>query len=392
MKRLLALVLSYNLRSTTIRGVDAVATLLAFALTAAVTVIVNGLDRGIERAFASSGSEDVLVFTRRNAIAEVQGWITVDTARLVSTLDGLEAPVSRELAVSASFERRDASQFRNLVVRGVDASGIALRTSFRLVEGRTPNARAAEVIAGRRAGERYKGLKVGESFTFGKFTFRTVGAFETGGPSDSEVWGNPSDVQAAFDRAETFTAVRARLKGANADERTRSFERVLAQVANDPRLPFQVEREREYYAKQEESAAEIPRALGRVLALFMAIGAGFGAMNTMYARVASRTREIATLRALGWGKPVIVLAFVAEASWLGLLGGIVGAALALPANGISAGATALTNLSEIDFAIAVTPDGLAQGVLLAVAVAALGGILPALNAARLPIATALKEL
>src|SRR5271170_1543528 len=203
MRRLLKLIVLYNLRSATVRSADALATLLAFALTSAVAVVVNGLDRGIEKAFATSGSDDVLVFTRRNAIAEVQGWIGLDTAKLVATLEGIEGPISREVAASASFKRRGADQLRNLVVRGVDATGMSLRRGFRLVEGRLPTARAAEVIAARRASERYDGLRTGETFTFGRYTFRTVGVFEAGGPNDSEVWGAPQDVQAAFDRAET---------------------------------------------------------------------------------------------------------------------------------------------------------------------------------------------
>lgn len=390
--RLLRLILRYNLRSLSVRSADAVTTLLGIALTSAVVVIVMALDRGIAKAFAVSGSSDVVIFMRRSAVAEVQGWLDHETAKLIATLDGVREPVSKEVVTSATFRRRDGGQMKNIIVRGIDAEGIDIRPSFRLLAGRLPSSKAAEVVVARRIADRYVGLGLGETFSFGRYTFAVVGIFEAGGPNDNEIWGSTADVQAAFDRAQSFTSIRARLAGATDSEREASLARLKREVAENPRLPLQVQRESVYYARQEESAAELPKVLGRLLAVFLAIGAGFGAMNTMYGRVVSRTREIGTLRALGFGRRVIVASFVLEAALLGTVGGTLGAALVLPAHGFSSTATALTNFSEVTYSLSITPDGILAGLVLAASVGVLGGILPALHASRMEIPVALKEL
>jgi ABC-type antimicrobial peptide transport system permease subunit len=387
----IALIFRYSLRSLRVRLVEAVLSLLGLALTAAVVVLVAALDQGIQDAFATSGSDDVVIVQRRGAESEVQGWLDGETATLVGTLEGLAGPASREVVVSRTFERRGSARRANVLVRGLEPAGYGLRRGFKLVQGRLPSGRDAEVIAGSRSSERYVGLGVGESFTVGKLTFRVVGAFEAGGPIDNEVWGASVDVQAAFMRHDTFTCVRARLAGESAEERSAALARLEQAIASDPRNPVHLTRESDYYALQEASAAEIPKLLGRALAIFLGLGAGLASMNTMYARIGARAREIGTLRALGYPKAAIVVAFVAESTFLGLLGGAIGVLLSLPAHGFSSTATPLTNFSEVTFRLAITRGGIVAALVLSALVGALGGLLPARHAACMEIQRALRD-
>jgi ABC-type lipoprotein release transport system permease subunit len=391
MGRALSLVFKYNLRSLAVRGTDAIMTLAGIALCSAVVVIVSALDEGIERAFVSSGSNDVALLLRRGAPTETQGRIDLEAANLVRTLEGIEGEPSREVVVICNLPKKADGKPANVLVRGIEAPGIALRSGFKLVQGRMPAASGAEVIAGRRMSERVTGLGLGETFAFGKSRFTVVGLFEAGGTADSEVWAPPELVQTAFDRAGNYSSVRVKLAGVTDEQRQASLARLQVQLEGNARVPLRVQRETAYYASQEENAAAIPKALGALLALFIAIGASMGAMNTMYGRVAARGREIATLRALGYKRPAIVLAFTAESMFLSLLGGALGCVLALPANGWTTATTAISTLSEVTFELKIGPTGVAEALILSAAVGLIGGVLPALSAARRSIAGALRD-
>lgn len=387
----ISLVVRYNLRSLTVRSTDALMTLFGIALAAAVVVIVSALGSGIERAFTTSGSDDVAIVLRKGAKTEVQGRIDLEAASIVATLDGIVGTPSKEVVVLVTLPRRDTGAASNVLVRGLAPHGIALRPSFRLVAGREVQGGAAEVIAAKKISERFEGLGLGESFAFGRYRFQVVGLFEAGGTADSEVWGPLPEVQAAFDRKEGFSSVRLRVAGATSRDRAASFERLEREVAANPRLPLTLSRETDYYKDQEESASDLPKMLGSVLAVLMAIGGAFGAMNSMYARVASRTREIGTLRALGWRRPQIVSAFLVEALVLGLAGGAIGVLLALPVEGLGSNTTSVLALNEVSFVFHVTKGGIAGGLALAGAIGVVGGLLPALKAARLGIPEALRD-
>jgi ABC-type lipoprotein release transport system permease subunit len=391
MGRALGLILKYNLRSVAVRGTDAIMTLAGIALCAAVVVVVNALDEGIGRAFVTSGSPGVIVFLRKGAPTEVQGRIELEAANLVRTLEGIQGEVSKEVVVLCNLPRRADGKPSNVLVRGVDPAGIALRAGFKLVGGRMPDPNASEVLVARRMAERITGLGLGETFVFGKSRFAAVGLFEAGGTSDSEVWAPPSLVQTAFDRAGNFSSIRARLQGATAQEQQASLARIQVQLEGNARLPLRVELETAYYSSQEEDAAAIPRVLGKLLALFIAIGASMGAMNTMYGRTATRAREIATLRALGYKRPAIVVAFTVESMLLSLLGGALGCVLALPANGWTSATTALATMSEVTFELRIGVTGVAEALILAATVGLLGGLLPAVQAARRSIPGALRD-
>lgn len=391
MGRVLSLVWRYNLRSVAVRSTDAVMTLAGIALCSAVVVVVAALGDGIERAFVASGSEDVVVFLRKGAPTEVQGRIELEAANLVRTLEGIEEPVSKEVVVLCNLPRRADGKPANVLVRGIEKAGYALRPGFKLVSGRMPDPNGSEVLAAKHMAERITGLAPGESFNFGKSRFTVAGVFEAGGTCDSEVWAPVALVQAAFDRADGFSSVRARLQGASSEQRQASLSKLEVQLEANARLPLRVERETTYYAAQEENAAAIPKVLGHLLALFIALGASMGAMNTMYGRIATRGREIATLRALGYKRPAIVTAFVCESVLLALLGGALGCALALPAHGWKTATTALATMSEVTFELRVGVTGIVEALVLAGAVGLLGGLLPAISAARRPIPSALRD-
>lgn len=391
MARTLSLILKYNLRSVAVRSTDAIMALAGIALCSAVVVVVSALDEGIERAFVSSGSPDVAVLLRKGAPTEVQGRIELESANLVRTLEGIEGTPSREVVVLCNLPRRRDGKPANVLVRGIDPEGIALRPGFRLVSGHLPEASRAEVLVARPMSERISGLGPGETFAFGKSRFTVSGVFEAGGTCDSEVWAPPLLVQAAFDRGGNYSSVRVKLAGATPDEQQRSLAKIQLQLEGNVRLPLRVERETAYYAAQEEQAAEIPKVLGRLLAVFIALGASMGAMNTMYGRVATRGREIATLRALGYKRLAIVLAFTFESVLLALVGGGLGCLLALPANGWKTATTALSTLSEITFELRIGPSGVIEALLLAGVVGVIGGVLPAVSAARRSIPGALRD-
>jgi len=387
----LSLIIRYNLRSVVVRGTDAAMTLAGIALCAAVVVVVAALDEGIERAFVTSGSPDVAVLLRRGAPTEVQGRIDLEAANLVRTLEGIEGAPSKEVVVLCNLPRRRDGKPSNVLVRGLEPRGVALRPGFKLLEGRLPDPERAEVLAAKRMAERITGLGLGESVVFGKSRFTVTGLFEAGGTCDSEVWAPVAQVQAGFDRADGFSSVRALLAGATPEARQASLAKLEVALEANARLPLKVLRETAYYAAQEENAAAIPKRLGRLLAIFIALGASVGAMNTMYGRVATRGREIATLRALGYKRDAIILSFVFESVALGLVGGALGCLLALPADGWRAATTSLATMSEVTFELRLGAAGVIEALLLAGVVGALGGLLPAIEAARRPIPSGLRE-
>lgn len=376
----MSLLLRYNVRGLAVRSHEALMALGGMALASAVLVSVLALREGIASAFASAGSDSVAVLVRRGSTAEVHGGLDTDMARLAGTLDGVLG-ASRELVVLVGLERRKDGLASNALVRGMDPAGFALRPGFRLVAGRLPYPGSPEAIASRRLASRFRGLGLGETFGAGKLTLRTVGIFEVAGSGQSEVWGDLTAVQTAFRRAGSFSSVRVRLG---------SLPRLQAALAANPRLPLTARLERDYDALQAEEAAELPCTVGTVLAVLVAIGAGAGAMNTMFARVGARAREIGTLRAIGFGRGAIVASFVLEAALLGGAGGVLGVLLALPIEGVTGGTSSFSTLSEVAFSFHISWTSVLAATFVSSAVGVAGGLLPALHAARLAIPEAVR--
>ena len=284
-----------------------------------------------------------------------------------------------------SLPRQSDNQPANVPVRGVGPQAFEVRDTLTFVEGRrfTPGTR--EINVGKLAVGRFKGLTLGSDVKFGSATWKVVGVFTADDASfESEVWGDVDLMMPAFQRG-GYQSVTVKLTDPSA------FDSFAAAVAGDPRLDLKPQREQEYYAEQSQMTTVI-RVFGTFVTLILSIGAMFGAMNTMYAAVAYRTREIGTLRALGFSRLRIVTAFLAESVALALVGGVIGCLLALPVHGLSTGTTNMASFSEVAFKFRITPALLAGGLVFAGLMGAAGGLLPAIRAARIPVARALREI
>ncbi len=271
--------------------------------------------------------------------------------------------------------------------RGVEPMAFSVRSEIDIIEGRPFAWGRNEVIVGSGAARQFVGLELGDSIPVGKEDWIVVGIFEAdGGISESEIWTDAGVLQPAYRRGSSFQAVYAKL------ERPEGFQSFKDQLTTDPRLNVKVVRQEEYYAAQSTATTRLITGLGTMIAGLMGIGAVFGALNTMYSAVSSRTREIATLRALGFGSGPVVISVLAEALVLALVGGAVGAGLAYVAfDGFRAATMNFQSFSQVAFAFDVTPALLGRGIFYAVMIGLVGGLLPAIRAARLPVATALRE-
>lgn len=359
----------------------------------AVLVAVLSISEGFRAALALSGQDDVAIVLRGGSTDELASGLTLEATRHIADAPGIvwgpQGPlVSPELYVIVDLPMRSTGTKANVPLRGVGPQAYAVRREFRIVEGRPFRRGMNEVIVGRGAAAQFRGLEVGKPVLFGRSPWLVTGIFEDGGSvAESEIWTDAVVLQGAYNRGSSFQSVRVRLPGPG---RTELLER---HIAADPRFNLSVRTEREFLESQSRVLVTIVRTLGAIIALLMGVGAVFAALNTMYSAVASRTREIATLRALGFGAAPVVVSVLFEALLLGLLGGIFGGALAyLGFNGVQASTLNFQSFSQVAFAFAVTPGLLATGLAYALLLGLAGGLLPALRAARLPVAVGLREL
>jgi ABC-type antimicrobial peptide transport system permease subunit len=261
---------------------------------------------------------------------------------------------------------------------------MALRPQVKVVAGRMFTPGTDEVVVGQRVGRRFKGLGIGEHVKLGQQEFTVVGTFVSGGSAfESEIWGDNAVLMPALDR-DAFQSITFRMRDPGA------FAELKKRLEADPRLGVQVQTEREFYASQSQLLASVLRVAGVMITLIMAVGAIFGAMNTMYAAVGQRTREIAVLLTLGFTPFAIMMSFLFESVFLSLIGGVMGCLLALPINGITTSTTNWASFSEVAFAFRVTPLGMAIGLGFAAMMGVVGGFLPARQAARQPLAATLR--
>jgi len=383
---------SYNLRSMIVRKGTAAMTAGGIAMVVAVFVMTMAIAQGFRGALVSSGSNDNAILLRKGATSETVSAVLRPQLPLIEALphvaraaDG-HALASPELVVIISLPRKSDGNPANVPVRGVGPLAYEIRSTLKFVEGRrfTPGTR--EVNVGRQAVNRFSGLGIGSDLKFGAATWKVVGIFTADDASfESEVWGDVDLMQPAFQR-NGYQSVTVRLADPSAFE---SFE---SAVVADPRLDLKPSRERDYYEGQSSTTGALIRIFALFVTSILSIGAVFGAMNTMYAAVAYRTREIGTLRALGFSRVRIIAAFLAESVALAVVGGVIGCILALPVNGLSTGAMNMTSFSELAFKFRVTPGLLVGGLVFSAVMGALGGLLPAIRAARLPVARALREI
>jgi len=383
----------FNLRTIPERKGAALATVVGIAGVVAVFVGVLSIAAGFRAAMAVPGGEDIAMVLRSGADSEMTSGVSREETRLIADAPGVARNAdggltSAELFVIINLPKRSTGTDANVPFRGVEKTATAVRGDVRIVEGRFFEPGRNEVIAGIGAARAFAGLNVGETIKLGQNEWKVVGVFAGGGgAAESEMWTEATVLQGAYHRGESFQAVYARLASPGA------FAPFKGWLTSNPQLKVKAVRRGEFLADQSSMLTGFIQSVGVFIAGLMALGALFGALNTMYSAVASRTREIATLRALGFHSGPIILSVMIESLILALAGGVVGAAAAyLAFDGFKAATINWQTFSQIAFAFAVTPQLLINAILWAVTIGLLGGLFPALRAVRLPIASALREM
>lgn len=369
------------------------ATVIGIAGVVAVFVGVLSIAAGFRQVMAASGAPDTAIVLRSGADSEMTSGLGREETRLIADAPGIarnaQGPMtSAELFVIINLPKRSTGTDANVPLRGVEGAAVEVRDNLKIIEGRLFTGGKNEVIVGIGAVREFAGLDVGSQIKVGRETWPVVGVFSAnGGIAESEIWTDAKVLQGAYNRGDSFQSVSARLQSPGA------FQSFKDALTTNPKLSVKVMRPAEYYAEQSQMLAQLITTLGYLIAALMAIGAVFGALNTMYSAVAARTREIATLRALGFGSGAVVVALMIESLVLALIGGAVGAGLSYAAfNNFHAATMNWQSFSQVTFAFAVTPQLLGQGVVWAAAIGLVGGLFPAIRAARMPIAAALREL
>ena len=387
--------LKYNLRNLVVRKVSTGMTVLGIALVVTVFLLVMSLAEGVRKTLTTTVSPLNVVVLRVGAQSDVQSYVSRDQYEAIRSLDGIarsddgQPIASPEMVVLINIPRRDGKR-TNVIVRGVEPAAFSIRGGdVRIVEGRMFQAGTSEAIVSTRLRQRFADMQIGGTIKSGSERYTVVGVFDaSGSPYDSEMWGDLHNVQEQAHRGTGFSSVMVRATD------TAARDRVAARVKGDQRIKLEALPETEYYAKQMGTAKPI-QFLAYLVAVIMAIGASFGAMNTMYAQVSARTREIATMRALGFSRSVILASFVAESMTLGLAGGVAGGALAAFIVNLFLTAPTGTNnfqtFAEIMFNFELTAPLIASGVVFSLAMGLFGGLFPAARAARLKITSALRE-
>ncbi len=387
----MAIPLSYNIRNLKLRKGLTIMTALGIALTVTTAIFIMALLAGLKRAFVTSGDAQNVLVLRKGSEAELSGGFDATNFPVLKNLPGIakdshgEPMASGEWVVVIVLPRKDGTGEVNVTVRGMMPDGLELRPKVKLVEGRwfTPGQR--EVVVSESIHKRFSHANVGDTLAFGKGPWQVVGVFDAGGSAyDSEIWGDVNQMATDFDRQGGFSSAYLRATDPV------SADALKHRVSDDQRLKLEGLLETEYYAKQTSSGAPI-RIIGWIVAVIMAIGSSFAAMNTMYAAVAYRGREIATLRVIGFSKPSILTSFVLESLLLSLLGALVGIVLMLPFNGMTTGTSNAVTFSEIVFSLRMTLPVVVTAVGFALIMGLFGGIAPAWHAARRDIIAALRD-
>ncbi|HZL43543.1 MAG TPA: ABC transporter permease [Verrucomicrobiae bacterium] len=389
----IASITKFGLMSIPQRRGAVTATVIGIAGVVAVLVGVLSIAAGFRRAMTVSGTPDGAVVLRSGADSEMVSGFSRAQTRLIADAPGVarsdQGPLaSSELFVIINLPKRTTGTDANVPLRGVEAPAFRVRDKVGISQGRMFEWGKDEVIVGAGAAKEFAGLEVGSKIKVGRFEWPVVGIFSAdGGVAESEIWTDAKVLQDAYNRGDSFQSVYAKLNSPGA------FQQFKDSLTTNPQLNVKVVRQTEYYAEQSEVITRLITKLGFLIAFLMAIGAVFGALNTMYSAVSARTREIATLRALGFGSGAVVVSILIESLFLALVGGAVGGAIAYIAfNNFHTSTMNWQSFSQVTFAFQVTPQLLVRGVVWSAMIGLIGGIFPAIRAARLPIATALREL
>ena len=389
----MAIPVIYNLRSVRARWTSSIVTILGIAGTVSVFVAMMSLARGFKTTLVSSGSTQNAIVRRAGSTSEIDGAVSLDQVKVIANAPGIARSdagplVSAEVVVIAAFPLKSSGTNANVQVRGVSPVVLRVRDNIKMMAGRFFQPGLNELIVGRNVAATYQGLALGDTIKFGGGTWNVVGVFDAGGAAfDSEVWCDATVLNQVYRRPENvFQSITVHL---TSPEALAAFKDALTA---DPRMTVQVDRERDYYDKQSRTLTTLIVVLGTIVAVVMGIGAIFGALNTMYSAVAERAREIATMRALGFGAASVVFSFLIEALLISFLGGVLGCLLVIPLNGLTTGAMNFQTFSYLAFAFRVTPDLLLVGIAFALFMGVVGGVPPAIRAARQRVSVALRAL
>jgi len=386
----MALPIKYSLRNALVRWRSTIATVLGIGLVVFVFVLLQSLAAGIEKSSGNTGDLRNVMIVRKGSTSESASLISRENLREIRYFGEIErnaqgeAVISADVLVLVNLPRRDGTE-ANVLLRGVTARGMELRPQVSLVAGRWFRPGMREIVVSAKLAKRFSNFDIGESFHTGNSMFTVVGWLDGQGSAfDSECWLDADECRSVFER-DMYSSFLARVSDASA------MSNLIARIESDRRFKLKAESEVDYYRQQTMTAAPI-RWLGGFLAITMSIGAVFAAMNTMYAAVGARTREIGTLRVLGYRRRSVVLALLLEGAMLAFVGGVVGCVAAYQWNGYTTATMGFETFSEIVFQFAVTPPLVVQGLVFAVVVGIIGTLLPAIRASRLPVIEALKAI
>ncbi len=385
--------ISYNFRSIRARWTSTIVAVLGIAGTVGVFVAMLSLANGFKATLVASGSPGNALILRAGSPTEMMGGVTLDSVRVVQDAPGVARDssgplVTQEVVGVMPFPLISTGTDANVQVRGVSSNVLRVRTFAKITEGRMFQPGLSEIVVGRNASRTYIGLTLGNTVQFGGGRWQVVGIFDTGGSAfDSEIWCDAKLLNEILKRPDNiFQSVTVHLAS------PQTFQQFKDAVTSDPRMNVDVTREIDYYAKQSTTMTRLITVLGGLVAAIMAIGAVFGALNTMYSAIAERGREIATMRAVGFSSSNVILSFLFEALSISLVGGILGCLAVLPLNGFTTNTMNFQTFANVAFAFKITFDLLLLGIVFALVMGVLGGMLPAIRAATRPVAVALREL
>lgn len=386
----MALPIKYNLRNIIVRKGSTLATAFTIGLTVAVFLLVMALARGIDSTLASSGEPLNMIVLREGSTAELNSSVTQENFKDLIYLDGVarenEQPLAAGEIITLIYKaRKGMSQGSNVTVRGVGPMSFKLRSGFKTVAGRLFQPGLTEAVVSKRIAERFQGLDIGDKFRIQTTEYTVVGLFDSAGKAfESEIWVDINSLASTTKRTESFSSALLRVKDQNA------LTALTKRITDDPKLHLKAASERSFYEDQQGQASGALKALAVFITFIMAVGAGFAGMNTMYAAVARRTKEIGTLRVLGFGRLSILIAFLLESVSIALLGAAIGILLSLPLNFVSTGTSNWVTFSEIAFNFRVTPDLMVSALLFGAVIGFVGSLFPSIRASRFRIVDALR--
>jgi putative ABC transport system permease protein len=386
----MALPLKYNLRNILVRKGSTLATAFTIGLTVAVFLLVMALARGIDLTLSSSGEALNMIVLREGSTAELNSSLTREQFNDLIYLDGVEREGDKPLATGEIITliykaRKGMTQGSNVTVRGVGPMSFKLRSGFATVAGREFQPGLTEAVVSKRIAERFQGLDIGDKFRIQTTEYTVVGLFDSAGKAfESEIWVDINALASTTKREGGFSSALLRVKDQNA------LSALAKRITDDPKLHLKAMSERLFYEEQQGTASGALKGLAVFISFIMAVGAGFAGMNTMYAAVARRTKEIGTLRVLGFSRRSILIAFLLESVSIALIGAAIGILLALPLNFVSTGTSNWVTFSEIAFNFRVTPDLIISALIFGAVIGFVGSLLPSIRASRFKIVDALR--